>query len=273
MGKIEAVTATVIGIKEVIDGISIFFTNSIPKDYYKSLDELTFLNNKTLGLDSYGNIFDSSKIIGDGIYNLSNIIIWGILLFYGFVSIFGYFLSGKIELPWKTIIRTVIFGVLINTSFFICYSAVYFTENITEYLIDYCGGETSFLYLENMSRELDMEIEDEIGENYIFSMEELMKISSYILIFLFNIVMGMRFILLKIIIIFSPVIFAFGCSKLTEKIFLKCSKLFLRLLTYQIIIVIILEIFSELNFTKDYILQIILISVMLLSIRIAKKIY
>lgn len=273
MGKLEVVIATLMALKEAGEEISDWFSVSISEDFYSALDKITFLTNKSLGLGSNGTITDSTAMLGNATCGLGNLIIWGILLYYCFCSLFQYFLSREVEIPWKVFIRSIIFGILINSSFFVCYSAVYFTENITLYISEYCGGKTSFSYIENSKSELDLEAEEDIEEIDIFSMDELTEIVAYFMTFILGIVLGARFIFLKAIIILSPLLFAFGCSKVTEKIFIKSGRLFLKLLVYQIVIVVILEIFKNLKFTENAILQILLVSTMLISIKIAKKIY
>lgn len=273
MGKLEVVIATLMALKEAGEEISDCFSVSISEDFYSALDKITFLTNKSLGLGSNGTITDSTAMLGNATCGLGNLIIWGILLYYCFCSLFQYFLSREVEIPWKVFIRSIIFGILINSSFFVCYSAVYFTENITLYISEYCGGKTSFSYIENSKSELDLEAEEDIEEIDIFSMDELIEIVAYFMTFILGIVLGARFIFLKAIIILSPLLFAFGCSKVTEKIFIKSGRLFLKLLVYQIVVVVILEIFKNLNFTENAILQILLVSTMLIGIKIAKKIY
>lgn len=270
MGKLETVIATGITIKEGVNEILDLFDISISSKYYESLDTLTFLDSKILGLGSDGKIIDSTKIIGEAIYNLSNLVIWGIIIYYLFLSLFSYFLSKKVEMPWQIFIRNVICGVLINASFFICYSAVYLTENATCYITESCGGNTSFAYLEDKSYELDMVVNEEI-EN-VFIMDELIKIAMYISLLFLNIVTGIRFIVIKLFILFSPLIFALGCSKSTEKTMFKLITMFIKLLVYQIIIAVILEIVLRVNFIEETILRVLIISTMLICIRFMKKI-
>ena len=189
---------------------------------------------------------------------------------YLFLCLFGYFLSKRIEIPWKIFIRTIICGVLISASFSICYFAIYFTENVTQYIIESCGGNTSFSCLEDRSYELDMTV-DEKSEN-IFIMDELIKIAMHISLFLLNVATGIRFIVIKLFILFSPIILALGCSINTEKAMFKFVKIFIKLLLYQIVVVVILEVVSRANFIDESILRILVISVMAICIRFVKKI-
>lgn len=269
MGKLEALVAMGISTKEIIDGIQDFFNTSIPDTYYDSLDKLAFLDCKMLGITSDGYITDSTKVIGEAICNLSNLVVWGILLFYLFLSLFGYFWSKRMEIPWQIFIRIVICGVLINSAFFIAYSGVYLIENTTDYIVEYCGGNTSFSYMEERVSTLDIVVDEEIKN--ILVMDELLKVSMYVSVFFLNIVLGIRYVLIKFLVLFLPVIIAFGCSKITEKIFFKSVKLLAKLLLYQVFMVVFLEIAFKMNFISDTINKILSIGIMWLCIGVIKK--
>ncbi len=272
MEKLEIIIATLMVLKEAGEEISDWFSVSISEEFYSALDKITFLTNKSLGLSGNGTITDATSTLGEATCGIGNLIVWGILLYYCFCSLFQYFLSREVEIPWKVFIRSIIFGILINSSFFICYQAVYFAENITLYISEYCGGKTSFSYMETFSDELDLETDEGLEEISIFSMNELIKVSAYFMTFVMSVTLGGRFIIIKALIILSPILLAFGCSKLTEKILTKSGKLFLKLLGYQIVVVIVLEIFNNLSFSGDAILEILFISTMLVAIKFAKKI-
>lgn len=271
MSKLEGVIEGIIAAKEIIGGISDFFSTSISQGFYGCLDELTFLTNKLLGLDLTAGIIDSTKGLSECISDLCVVVLFCILLFYGFCSLFQYFFSKQIEIPWKMFIRLVVFFALSNMAVLICYTTIFFTENITEYVISSCDEEISFSMFE--VNQYDLELNEKVEEIDIFSMEDLFKISSYILIFIVAVAMGCRFILIKIIIIFSPILFIFGGLKITEKIFFKSSILFLKLLGCQVIVAITLAIFINLNFDETIILQVFFVSTLFLFIKFMKKIY
>ena len=270
MEKLEALVAIGISIKEIVNGIQNFFNTSISGTYYDSLDELTFLNCKTIGITPNGYMADSMKTLGESVCNLSNFVVWGILLYYLFLSLFGYFLSGKIDTPWQIFIRIIICGVLINSAFFISYSAIYLTENFTECIVEVCGGNTSLSYIEDKTNVLDIAVDEEI-EN-IFVMDELLKVTLYISVFLLNIVVGVRFILINFFVIFLPIIIALGCSKITEKILLKSIAFFVKLLLYQVFVAILLEIVIKFDYMGDKANEVVSIAVMWIFIGTVKKI-
>lgn len=272
MGKIEAIIASIMAIKEGADELGELFSVTISGKFYSAIDKITFLDSKTLGFGNNGKIIDGTSTLGEAVCNLSNLVVWGVLLLYCFYSLFHYFLSKKFEMPMKVFIRSVIFGILVNSAFFICFSAVYFTENITQYIVEFCGGETSFCYLENAKDDLQLEVDTDSDNVNIFTAEDLIKVSNYFMTFILGVMLGIRFLLIKVLIIFSPIFFAFGCSGITEKWLKSGMILFLKLLSFQIVMVVVLEIFKKINFGEDTILQIILVSTMLFSIKAFKKI-
>ncbi len=273
MGKIEAIIASIMAIKEGADELGKLFSVTISGKFYSAMDKITFLDSKALGIGSNGKIIDGTSTLGEAVCNLSNLVIWGVLLLYCFYGLFHYFLSRKFEMPMKVFIRSVVFGILVNSAFFICFSAVYFTENITQYIIEFCGGETSFCYFENAKDDLQLEVDTDSDNVNIFTAEDLIKVSNYFMTFVLGIMLGIRFILIKVLIILSPIFFALGCSTITEKWLKSGVILFLKLLSFQVVAVIVLEIFKKINFGEEAILQIMLISAMLLSVKAIKKIF
>ena len=192
MGKIEAIIAAIMAAKEGAEELGDLFSVSVDSGFYIALDKITFLNNKVLGVSGGGKIIDETAILSQAICNLSNLVIWGVLLIYCFYGLFHYFLSKKFEMPVKVFIRSIVFGVLVNSAVFVCYSAIYFTENITEYIVEYCGGKTSFSYMEDAKNTLKLEVENDSDEMNVFSMEDLVKVTNYFMTFIIGIMLGCR---------------------------------------------------------------------------------
>ena len=149
MGRALAFGEVIIIIKELWEGASDIFSENVPGELYDVMDKMTFLTSKFLAIDSSGEFLDKTNNIAEAIMGLANLFIWGVLLFSGFKSLFSYFLSKKVEMPWKFFIRMIVFGVFANASFFICYTGVFLTENCTEYIRSYVGeSNISFSFLE-----------------------------------------------------------------------------------------------------------------------------
>lgn len=264
MGKAIAIGEAVIVAKEILEEFSGFFSNLIPNDFYKLLDQITFLNAKFLAIGSNGKILDDTEKIASAVMNLSNFVIWGILLFYGFKSLFGYFISKRIDIPWKFFVRIIIFGVLANASFFICYTGVFFAENCTDYIRSYIGEKNaSFSCLEDYISESDLE--DGEGDENGYTFNEIMSIFTYIGTFFISICLGARYILVKVLILFSPVFFVFGGFKDSEKLFFCWCKKFASLIFAQVFVCAILGTINLCNSDNKFLSQILICGMLFLG--------
>lgn len=258
MSKIQVVIEKLAVIKELWDAGSSYFEKSVPNDFFRLMDKMAFLTSDFLGLDSSGEILDNTEKIAEAILSLTNVIMWGLLLFYGFRSIFSYFISKKVDVPWKAFIRIIVFGVFANASFFICYTGIFFAENSTEYVKSYVGDNNfSFSILEEYV-EVNAEVDDE--ERDVYSMEILISVCLYFSTFLTAVCLGGRYILLKVLILLSPVFFLLGGFRFSEKIFCMWCKTFFVLLFMQVFFACFLGSLNLLNIDNDMFLQILICS-------------
>jgi len=265
MGKAVAIGEIAIVLKEVIDSASNFFTESIPGNFCEMMDDLAFLTSGFLKLNSSGEFLDNTKNVADAVMGLSNLVIWGILLFYVFRSLFAYFLSKKTDMPWKFFIRIIIFGILANTSFFICYTAVFFAENSTAYIREYVGKkDVSFCLLEEY---IEPEIIENDEESDIYTMDVLVSVFIYFSSFFTAICLAGRYIFIKVLILVSPIFFIFGGFKISEKLFYKWCKIFLSLIFLQIFFSISLAVVGLTNESNDVILQILVCGMLFIFCR------
>lgn len=268
MGKLVAIGEAIIVIKEVWDSASDIFIEFVPDNFYKSMDDFAFLNSKFLSISSNGHFLDGTEKIADAVLNLSNLVIWIVLLFYGFRSLFGYFLSKKVDIPWKFFIRMIVFGILANSAFFICYSGVFFTENITEYIREYVGkNNSSFCVFDEYIDSDVMENSEEDGESSIYTIEALMSIFAYFSSIFFIICLGGRYILIKVLILTSPIFFIIGGVRGDEKIFYKWCKAFFVLLSMQIFICVIISVFNLANIGNELYSQVAICAILLVLCR------
>lgn len=238
MDKIIAAGELFSALKDFFTSISDSFSGSIPNNFYEMMNKMAFLTSEILSIDSNGKIFDKSYGLATSITNLANIVIWGILIFYGFKSMFAYFISKKPDIPWKFFIRMIVFGILANSSFFICYTGIFFAENFTEYLRRGVGEyDISFNFLEECTANDELNCDE---EKSIYDFDVLISVFLYFFTFFTALCLGGRFILIKVLILISPIFFVFGGFKESEKLFVKWCKTFAGLIFFQILICIIL---------------------------------
>lgn len=263
MEKILAIGEALEIFKSIWDSTSEFFYELVPRNFYDLMDKMAFLTSDFLAIGSNGKILDNSKKIAEAMVNLSNFIVWGILIFYAFKSLFGYFLSKRVESPWKLFVRMIVFGILANASFFICYTGIFFVENFTEYIREYVGEEkVSFSCLKEFILEEKIEIEE--GNNKLYTFEAMMSVFIYFSTFLLAIFLGSRYILIKVLILFSPIFFVLGGFKGSENLFFYWGKKFLYLLMAQIVLTVILSVVNLCSFSYDGVSQILVCSMLFL---------
>ena len=240
MDKILIIGEAIMVLKETWNSASDIFSKAIPNNFYEIINSLLFLTCKNIGIGANGSFIDKTQKLASSIMGLCSIIMWAVLLFYGFRSLFAYFLSKKVDMPWKTFIRLIVFGILANSAFFISYTGVYFVENITEYIKQSVGEKNvSFSFLEEYIQENDVEenvenLDEEESSNNIYTVDALISLFTYFSSFLVAVCLGGRYVLIKFLILFSPIFFIFGGFKFTEKIFFAWCKKFLLLLFLQI---------------------------------------
>lgn len=243
MSKVGVIAEWAIVINEVLETVSGLFSEAVSKEFYEMLNEITFLTVKFLGMNNSGDFFGETKLIADAVQNLSSIFLWGCFLFYGFNCLFSYFISKKVDLPWKAFVRAVIFTVLINASSFICFSGVFLSENITGYLREFVGDNIiNFEIFEPVFSDINISEESDI-----FNFEVFISIFSYFSLFIISVLLAARFIILKILILTLPLFLSFGALKCTEKIFFVWGKCFFGMLFIEIIVCLMLYVFSIQN--------------------------
>ncbi len=266
MNKIVAIVEALDCLKGLWNSTSELLAEVMPNNFYELMDKFAFLNANFLYIESSGKFLDKTQNIANAIMNLSNFVIWGILLFFGFKSLFSYFISQKVDVPWKMFIRIIIFGVLANSAFFICYSGVFFAENCTNYIRGYVGeSNTSFAFLEECVDKNDFDTEkDEESQLNIYTVDALISLFIFFSSFLLSVFLCGRYILLRVLILLSPVSFLVCGIKDGERIFIRWCKGFCSLLFMQAFFAVSLGIVNFTNIKDDTMFGILVCALLLL---------
>jgi len=236
MGKVNAIIEIAIVAEEIVETVSDFFSGTVSDEFYETLNKFTFLTTDLFKINNVGKFIGSEARAANTITNLVQVFLWGLLLFYGFRCLFSYFLSKKIDMPWQTFIRTIIFMVLINSAYFICFSGVFLSENITSYIREFLGRDMiSFEVFDEAINRIDV-----CEDNDVFNIESFSIICAYFSIFVMFVFLGARFLILKILILSAPLFFCFGAFKNTEKIFYRWLKIFVSFLLFEILICLLI---------------------------------
>ena len=198
----------------VIDTINTIFSNlfkSIDTNLFKILDDLTFINSNILEDKYFGKIFGNSA--ASGILLIANSLLIGYILYYSVKYLFSNFTFSKIENPIQFIFKLVIFGIAMNSSFYIL-------QQILDINFNICSAIRS------------------IGEDSI-SLVNLVT------------VYAIRYVTVKLLILISPFAILSLCLENTSFFFKLWFRNLFSMLFIQIIIALILLILFSVDYNSN----------------------
>lgn len=227
---------------------------SIDNSLYEILDNLVFIDNNILNDKYFSKLFGTST--ANGILLVANSLLIGIILYYSIKFIFSNFTYEKIENPYQFIFKCIIFGICMNSSFFIIDQFINLNNNICE-LIKGIGED---LWNKNICfSELIAEINENLSINKenlnIFTLDGLIK--GTLTVSLLNLVFSysLRYILIKVFILISPFAFLSLSLSTTSYFFKSWYRSLFSLLFIQIIVAIVLLILFSMDYSKESILN------------------
>ncbi len=235
----------------IIDTINTLLStlfSSIDNSVYDLLDKLAFID---------VTIFDNSlidKLFGynssNGILIIANSLLFAVCLYYCFKLLYSRLTGVSIENPYQFIFKLLIFGCLINTSYFICEFFIYFTSLISAAIRDV----GKFVFDQNITfsaliQNLNSSISIDSTTLNVFSFDGLLK--SLCSISFINLILSysLRYIMVKVLILITPFAILTLINSSTSWFFKAWLKIFLSLLFLQPFISIVLLIFFSLDFT------------------------
>lgn len=234
----------------ILDSINQIIGNlfsSVDTTMYDSLDNLVFTDISII----HDNFL--SKLIGtnstNGLILIANALLVGFTLYYCFRLIYSKFVSIEIETPYQFIFKLIIFGIVINSSYFICEKLIYLNSLISSSILEIgkniFGQEVSFSsFISNINSIISIE-----NENFnLFSFDGLLK--SFISASLFNLLFSysLRYIMIKVFALLTPFSILTLINHSTSCFFRSWFKTLISLLIMQSFIAIILLIIFSLNF-------------------------
>ena len=229
-------------VNTIIATINTIFKNlfvSIDNNIYSNLDNLIFINSDII------NNSIIKKLLGEngknGFLYLTDVILLGIFVFYIIRYYFSTFLDHNVEKPSQFIFKLLIFAIFINFSYFIIEFILnlnyLFTNSIQSI------GESIIKQKINFS-ELITYFNKKLSFNQtdlnLFSFDGIIKsfISIGLLELLFN--YSVRYILIQVLILFTPFSFLFLMNNSTSWIFKIWFKSFFLLLIIQVFIPLVI---------------------------------
>ena len=242
-----------INIVEVItQTINNLFSNlfsSIDNSLYSVLDDLLFIG---------PNIFNNSnleKILGsfdsNGLILICNSLLLGFTLYYACFLILSKFTFSETQKPTQFFFKLFFCAVAINSSLFIVNFFVTIFSNVTLAIREV--GEIIFnqnICLATFTEKINSTIYIGISGWNIFSLDGLMKIFISIGMFYLAISYSIRYILIQVFVLFTPFAFISLLAQNTSWIFKSWIKLFISLLSLQLLVSLILLISFSLEYSS-----------------------
>ena len=236
----------------IIDTINTIFStlfSSIDNNLYSILDKLLFIDESILNNTFF------EKLLGNSVNNslliLANSLLVAFFLYYCFKLIFSHFSYIELEKPYQFIFRLLIFGILTNSSFFICNQLIYINSLISSSICE-IGKNTlnCDISFSNLILNLNSVISIEETSFNIFSVDGLIK--SFISFGLFNLIFSysLRYILVKVFILISPFAFLTLITKSTSWFFKIWLRSFFSFLLLQNFVSFILLIIFSINYSN-----------------------
>lgn len=238
---------------ETINSIFETLFSSIDITIYSVLDELTFIDKNILNNSIFQKIFGSTG--NNGLLVIANSLLVGFSLYYAIRLIYSYYMNLQIERPYQFIFKLLIFGIVMNCSYFICNQFIQINSFISDAIrtvgSNIFGHDISFSELINKLNYLSIK-EKEFN---IFSFDGLIK--SFISISLFNLIFSysLRYIMVKVFILITPFAILSLINESTSWFFKTWLKTVLSLLFQQSLVAIILLIIFSFNFSSNNIIS------------------
>ena len=238
---------------ETINSIFETLFSSIDTTIYSVLDELTFIDKNILNNSIFQKIFGSTG--NNGLLVIANSLLAGFSLYYAIRLIYSYYMNLQIERPYQFIFKLLIFGIVMNCSYFICNQFIQINSFISDAIrtvgSNIFGHDISFSELINKLNYLSIK-ENEFN---IFSFDGLIK--SFISISLFNLIFSysLRYIMVKVFILITPFAILSLINESTSWFFKTWLRTVLSLLFQQSLVAIILLIIFSFNFSSNNIIS------------------
>ena len=236
----------------IINTINTIFENlftSIDSSLYSVLDKLTFINSDILQDKYFSKIFGTSTT--NGILLICNSLLIGFILYFAIKHFSSHFTNSKIENPWQFILKIIIFGICMNSSYFILEQILNFNFNITSAIKSL--GEDIFnqeICFSNLIKNINNNLLLQNNLN-IFSIDGLIK--STLTMSLLNLltIYALRYVLIKILALLTPFAILSLSLENTSWIFKMWCKNLITLLIIQVIASIVLLILFSIGFNNS----------------------
>lgn len=240
----------------IIETINSIFSNlfsSIDNNIYSYLDSFTFVDSSIIDNSFFEKLLGSNG--KNGILYLTDALLLAIIIYYAIRYSYSSFTGYNVEKPSQFILKMIIIGIIINSSYFICelilninYLISGSIQEIGEIVVK---DDISFSSLiNNLNSTLS------IGENSfdLFSFDGIIK--GFISVGLLNLLFtySLRYIILQVFVLTTPLALLSLINSSSSWIFKSWSKAFCSLLLLQSFISLILIIMLSLDSSNKLLL-------------------
>lgn len=237
----------------IIHTINTIFSNifsSIDNNLYAVLDDITFINIDILNTDHFQKILGTTT--SNGILIIANSLIIGYLLYYCGRLLLSNLAIVQEQRPMQFIIKLILLGIFMNTSFFVCERIIYLTSSLS--LAIRSIGEEIFhtnICFSSLVSKLNSIIYIEQNNLNIFSIDGLLK--SMISVSFLNLTFSysIRYIMIKVFILIAPFAILSLSTPNTSYIFKSWMKCFVSLLLVQVLVAMVLLVIFSLQFDAN----------------------
>lgn len=240
----------------VINTINTIFGNlfsSIDEKLYEVLDNLTFINSDLLNDKYFGKIFGTSA--SNGILLIANSLLIGFIIYFSIKYLSSNFTFSKIENPVQFIFKLIIYGIAMNSSYFIIKQILDINSNISFAITGI--GEDLFkkeICFSNLITSINSNLELAGDSLNIFSVEGLIKGTTTISLINLVTIYALRYIMIKIFVLLTPFAILSLCMENTSWFFKLWSRNLFSMLLIQTIVALVLLILFSIDYnSKDLI--------------------
>lgn len=237
-------------ITQTINNLLSNLFSSIDNSLYSVLDDLLFIGPNLFSDSSLEKILGSYN--SDGLILICNSLLIAITLYYACFLMLSKFTLSQVQKPSQFIFKLFFSVLAINSSLFIVEQLVTLFSNITLSIREV--GEIIFnenICLSTFIEKFNSSVYVEAFELNVFSLDGLMK--GFVSIGLLNLAISysIRYVLIKVFIIFSPFAFISLVTHNTSWIFKSWLKLFISLISLQLLVSLILLISFSIEFNTS----------------------
>ena len=237
----------------IINTINTIFStlfSSLDNNLYSVLDKLLFINEDILKESFLRNLLGDS--VSNSLIIIANSLLLGFSLYYCFKLLFSHFSYVELERPYQFIFKLLIYGIIMNCSYFICEKILSINYLVSGSICQI--GKNIFnkdISFSNLILNLNSVINLEQTSFNIFSVDGIIK--SFISFGLFNLVFSyaLRYILIRVFVLITPFSILTLINRSTSWFFKSWLRAFLGLLLLQSFVSIILLVIFSLNFNSN----------------------